>query len=604
MSAGGAGRRSRAGARRGDRRSPARTCASSGGWRARTLAMYALDASTALQAFAAAAGVGVRVGPGPARPPLGGAAARAGPARRAASRSMLSAWRGFYRWLGREGVVAGNPVDGVRAPQGGQAAAEGAVRRPRGARCAAHRRRGRHPALAARDRCIVELLYGCGLRVGELVGPRRRRPAARPPAGSTRPTPARTCSARAASGAACRSARRRSRRSRGWLALRARARRRPTSRRSSSAARGTRLTPQARCARACKRRGDRRPACRRTCIRTCCATRSPATCCSRAATCARCRSCWATPTSRRRRSTPSSTSGTCPRCYDAAHPRARRKQRADGRENRPMKTRPPAPRQGALAAAPPPVGVRGQRRRGRRRPRRDGARRVQRRPLPGLGRVQPAVADPRCAPGASTRRSASTPPFFARRIATAVAVPRAARHRQRRRAPGARRVGRAARARRRPLRRHAGRRSSCRPAPSAGKTCIADALLAVDRHAHGCTSAATPAARQREGLAPSTGLAARRGRAPPTAVTIREHGWRLGARRRLRPQDRLLPRPARQPAPVRRAPCATSASPRVLNCYCYTGGFSVAALAGGAAAGAPAIDSSAPALERAGPTSP
>jgi len=26
------------------------------------------------------------------------------------------------------------------------------------------------PALAARDRCVVELLYGCGLRVGELVG--------------------------------------------------------------------------------------------------------------------------------------------------------------------------------------------------------------------------------------------------------------------------------------------------------------------------------------------------------------------------------------------------------------------------------------------------
>ena len=37
---------------------------------------------------------------------------------------------------------------------------------------------------------------------------------------------------------------------------------------------------------------------------------------------------------------------------------------------------------------------------------------------------------------------------------------------------------------------------------------------------------------------------------------------------------------------------------RVLNCYCYTGGFSVAALAGGAAH-VTAIDSSAPALARA-----
>ena len=50
--------------------------------------------------------------------------------------------------------------------------------------------------------------------------------------------------------------------------------------------------------------------CRRMCIRTCCGTRSPRTCCSRAATCARCRSCSATRTSRRRRSTRSSTFGT------------------------------------------------------------------------------------------------------------------------------------------------------------------------------------------------------------------------------------------------------------------------------------------------------
>src|SRR5436853_5910425 len=30
---------------------------------------------------------------------------------------VLSAWRGLYRWLGREGLVAANPVDGVRAPK-------------------------------------------------------------------------------------------------------------------------------------------------------------------------------------------------------------------------------------------------------------------------------------------------------------------------------------------------------------------------------------------------------------------------------------------------------------------------------------------------------
>ena len=37
------------------------------------------------------------------------------------------------------------------------------------------------------------------------------------------------------------------------------------------------------------------------------------TCCSPAATCARCRNCWATPASARRRSTPSSTTSTWPR---------------------------------------------------------------------------------------------------------------------------------------------------------------------------------------------------------------------------------------------------------------------------------------------------
>ena len=28
----------------------------------------------------------------------------------------LSAWRGFYRWLGQDGLVALNPAEGVRAP--------------------------------------------------------------------------------------------------------------------------------------------------------------------------------------------------------------------------------------------------------------------------------------------------------------------------------------------------------------------------------------------------------------------------------------------------------------------------------------------------------
>ena len=47
---------------------------------------------------------------------------------------ILSGWRGFYAWLGREGRIAANPVQDVR------------------------------------DAAIVELLCGSGLRVGELTG--------------------------------------------------------------------------------------------------------------------------------------------------------------------------------------------------------------------------------------------------------------------------------------------------------------------------------------------------------------------------------------------------------------------------------------------------
>jgi integrase/recombinase XerC len=43
---------------------------------------------------------------------------------------VLSAWRGFYRWLGREGLVAANPVDGVARAARRAAAAEGALGRP------------------------------------------------------------------------------------------------------------------------------------------------------------------------------------------------------------------------------------------------------------------------------------------------------------------------------------------------------------------------------------------------------------------------------------------------------------------------------------------
>jgi integrase/recombinase XerC len=83
---------------------------------------------------------------------------------------MLSAWRGLYRWLGRDDLVDANPVEGVRAPKAAKPLPKAlsvdhavALAEPAGDDAGS-------PALTARDRCMVELLYGCGLRVGELVG--------------------------------------------------------------------------------------------------------------------------------------------------------------------------------------------------------------------------------------------------------------------------------------------------------------------------------------------------------------------------------------------------------------------------------------------------
>ncbi|WP_240636131.1 tyrosine recombinase XerC [Caldimonas tepidiphila] len=80
----------------------------------------------------------------------------------------LSAWRGLYKWLGREGLVAFNPVDGVRAPKAARPLPK-ALSVEQSVQLAEHRTEQDDPALDARDHCIVELLYGCGLRIGELV---------------------------------------------------------------------------------------------------------------------------------------------------------------------------------------------------------------------------------------------------------------------------------------------------------------------------------------------------------------------------------------------------------------------------------------------------
>ncbi len=80
----------------------------------------------------------------------------------------LSAWRGLYRWLGRDGRVGANPVDGVRAPKVGKPLPK-ALPVDQAMALADQPVPAATPGLAALDQCLVELLYGGGLRVGELV---------------------------------------------------------------------------------------------------------------------------------------------------------------------------------------------------------------------------------------------------------------------------------------------------------------------------------------------------------------------------------------------------------------------------------------------------
>ncbi len=82
---------------------------------------------------------------------------------------QLSAWRGFYRWWGLQGGVKLNPVEGVRAPKAAKPLPK-ALPVDQAVALANQLPEPSDPALAARDHAIVELLYGSGLRVGELVG--------------------------------------------------------------------------------------------------------------------------------------------------------------------------------------------------------------------------------------------------------------------------------------------------------------------------------------------------------------------------------------------------------------------------------------------------
>jgi len=139
---------------------------------ARTVELYALDLAR-LQAYAAVAA-------GPTRPGVALTDVKNHHIRRwvasmhSGGRSgrgialILSGWRGFYGWLGRQGQVASNPVQDVRSPK-----APKPLPKALGVDDAvqfADFRSDDDAWLEARDAAMVELLYGSGLRVGELVG--------------------------------------------------------------------------------------------------------------------------------------------------------------------------------------------------------------------------------------------------------------------------------------------------------------------------------------------------------------------------------------------------------------------------------------------------
>jgi integrase/recombinase XerC len=80
--------------------------------------------------------------------------------------SLLSAWRGFFRWLARHKGLKSNPAEGVRAPKPGK-------RLPKALSVEQVARlfdggADEGPG-ALRDRAMFELLYSSGLRLAELV---------------------------------------------------------------------------------------------------------------------------------------------------------------------------------------------------------------------------------------------------------------------------------------------------------------------------------------------------------------------------------------------------------------------------------------------------
>ncbi len=87
---------------------------------------------------------------------------------------VLSCWRGLYVWLGQQGAIGHNPVQGVRPPKAAQPlpkalGVEDAVRLAAFQTPMPAQAPTLDEAIAARDHCMTELLYSSGLRIAELL---------------------------------------------------------------------------------------------------------------------------------------------------------------------------------------------------------------------------------------------------------------------------------------------------------------------------------------------------------------------------------------------------------------------------------------------------
>lgn len=80
---------------------------------------------------------------------------------------LLSAWRGFFNWLGRGDVVRANPCEGVRSPKSPKHLPN-ALSVDETARLLQPSENG-DPVLLTRDMAMFELFYSSGLRLAELA---------------------------------------------------------------------------------------------------------------------------------------------------------------------------------------------------------------------------------------------------------------------------------------------------------------------------------------------------------------------------------------------------------------------------------------------------